>query len=358
MASIIERMLKAGSVSGAAVMSESSIFEEKNPVVTELPVLNIAFSGSIDGGLVSGLTVIAGESKTFKSATSLYCMKAYLDKYPDAVAIFYDSEFGISKTYIQTFGIDPSRVIHIPVEHIEMLKFDMTKKLEDLKKGDHVFFLVDSIGQISSRKEVDDAIDEKSVADMSRAKALRSLLRLVTIQLAKKDLPCIMVNHVYKTLEIYQKTVIPGGTAVTYSSNQIFVISKAQEKSSDGELNGWNFTINIEKSRFVREKSKLPFQVLYDGGIQKYSGLLDIALDLGRVVKPSNGWYSRVDDDGVVESKRFRAKDTNDADFWNPLLKSTSFKRAIEQRYQIASGSIMQDDDTPLASEALDSDEE
>ena len=143
MTTLIERMMKTGSVSGSALMSESSLFEEKDPIITDLPILNIAFSGSLDGGLVSGLTVIAGESKTFKSALSLYCMKAYLDKFPDAIAIFYDSEYGISKAYTQTFGIDPSRVIHVPVEHIEMLKFDMTKKLEELKKGDRVFFLVD-----------------------------------------------------------------------------------------------------------------------------------------------------------------------------------------------------------------------
>ncbi|MHB8123403.1 MAG: hypothetical protein ACYDG4_14750 [Desulfuromonadaceae bacterium] len=208
---LIQRLLKAGSTSGASLLSESSIFAEKNPVTTQLPILNIAFSGEVDGGLVAGLTIFAGESKTFKSALSLYCMKAYLDKYSDSFAVFYDSEFGITKEYLDTFGIDASRVIHIPVEHVEQLKFDMVKKLDEIKKGDHVFFLVDSIGQISSKKEVEDAVDEKSVADMSRAKAIRSLMRLVTIQLAKKELPCIMINHVYKTMEMFSKTVIPGG---------------------------------------------------------------------------------------------------------------------------------------------------
>lgn len=348
MASLLDRMLKsgAGAISGAAILSESSIFAKKDPITTQIPVINIAFSGDIGGGLVPGLTIIAGESKTFKSAISLYCMKAYFDKYPDAIAIFYDSEFGITEDYIKSFGIDPARVVHIPVEHIEMLKFDMTKKLEELKKGDRVFFLVDSIGQISSKKEVEDAIDEKSVADMSRAKAMRSLLRLVTVQLSKKELPCLMVNHVYKTMEMYSKTVIPGGTAVTYSANQIFVLSKSQEKDSDGDLNGWNFTINIEKSRYVREKSRLPFQVLFEGGIQKYSGLLDIALESKFVIKPSNGWYSRVDDDGVIEEKKWRAKDTNSAEFWDILLKSPKFNEWIGNRYKIAAGTIYHEDET------------
>ena len=154
MASLLERMMKTSSVTGASVLSESTIFNKKDPVTTQLPILNIAFSGELDGGLVSGLSIFAGNSKTYKSALSLYCMKAYFDKYPDSIAIFYDTEYGITDAYIRSFGIDPNRVIHIPVEHIEVLKFDMTKKLDEIKKGDRVFFLVDSIGQISSKKSV------------------------------------------------------------------------------------------------------------------------------------------------------------------------------------------------------------
>lgn len=345
MASLIERLMKSTTVTGTSLLSESSIFTKKDFVKTHLPVLNIAFSGDVDGGLVSGLTVVAGISKTFKSALSLYCMKAYFDKFPDAIAIFYDTEYGITEDYIKSFGIDPSRVIHIPVEHIEMLKFDMVKKLDEIKKGDHVFFLVDSIGQISSKKEVDDAVDEKSVADMSRAKSLRSLLRLVTIQLAKKDLPCIMVNHVYQTMELYSKTVIPGGTSVTYSANQIFVITKAQEKSNDGELDGWKFTINIEKSRFVREKAKLPFQVMYDDGIQKYSGLLDISLEIGAVISPSSGWYSKVNlDSGEVDTVKWRKKDMNTEEFWEPVLASPGFKKAIIEKFKLAGSQAYNED--------------
>lgn len=133
------------------------------------------------------------------------------------------------------------------------------------------------------------------------------------------------------------KTVIPGGTAVTYSANQIFVITKAQEKGSDGELDGWKFTINIEKSRFVREKAKLPFQVMYDDGIQKYSGLLDISLEIGAVISPNSGWYSRVNlDTGEVESTKWRKKDMNVAEFWDQLLESPAFKKAINEKFKLA----------------------
>lgn len=209
---LMSKMLKAGSVSGAASMADSQFFNAKNLVTTPLPILNIAFSGEVDGGFSPGITVVVGESKTFKSLLSLYCLKAYLDKYDDGIGILFDTEYGITPEYIKSFGIDPNRVLHVPVEHIEELKFDFVKKLEGIEKGDHVFFLVDSIGQISSKKEVDDTAEEKSTTDMTRAKSMRSLLRLITVQLTKKELPCILINHCYVEIgPMYPKTIIPGG---------------------------------------------------------------------------------------------------------------------------------------------------
>jgi RecA/RadA recombinase len=348
--------LKAGSTTGASLLSESDFFNSAENITTSVPVINIAFSGKVDGGFQPGLTILAGESKTFKSALSLYCMKAYLEKYDDAVGILYDSEFGVTPEYIKSFGIDPSRVIHIPVEHIEQLKFDFVKKLENIQKGDHVFFMVDSIGQISSKKEVEDASDEKSVADMTRAKALRSLLRLVTIQLAKKSLPCFMINHVYVEMgAMYPKTIIPGGTAVTYSANTILVVTKSQEKSSDGELLGWNFKLNVHKSRYVREKSQLPFMVSYEEGIKKFSGLIDIALEQGSVIKPSNGWYSRVNlDTGEVEQKKWRLKETDGEEFWKPILGSEKFKEKIKQSYMLTGSMELSDEEIDSEVELVD----
>lgn len=345
MSSLLDRIMKAGTIKATEVLSESSFFTAKDMITTELPILNIAFSGDLNGGLVPGLTILAGQSKSFKTLLGLYCMKAYMDKYPDAVCLFYDSEFGVTPDYLKSNGIDSSRILHIPIEHVEQLKFDIVKRLEEIKRGDKVFIFVDSLGALASKKEVEDAIEEKSVADMSRAKAIRSLLRIITPHLTMKDLPCVIVNHVYATMEMYSKTVIPGGTAVTYSANQIFVIGKSQEKDGT-EIIGYNFTINIEKSRFVREKSKLPFTVTYENGIMKYSGLLDIALESGHVIKPSNGWYSRVNiETGEIEDKKFRAKDTQSADFWNVIFSQPSFNEYVKKRYQLGAAPMMSDDE-------------
>lgn len=333
--SLLDKMLKAGSIKAASVLSESAFFNKKDLITTDLPILNIAFSGELDGGLVPGLTILAGASKSFKTLLSLYCLKAYLNKYPDAVCLFYDSEFGVTPEYLKTYGIDSSRVIHIPLEHVEQLKFDIVKRLEEIKRGDKVFVLVDSIGNLASKKEVEDAADEKAVADMSRARAIKSLFRIITPHLTQKDIPCIVINHVYQTMELYSKTVVSGGQGLIYSANQIFIITKSQEKDGN-EIVGYNFTINIEKSRFVREKSKFPFTVLYNKGINKYSGLLEIAMEGEFVVKPSNGWYSRVDrTTGEIEEKKFRLKDTNTEEFWSGIMNSDEFKKYIEDRYKL-----------------------
>jgi RecA/RadA recombinase len=308
----------------------------------------LAFSGDIDGGFATGLTIFAGASKSFKTMLGLLCMKAYMDKFKDAVCLFYDSEFGTPPDYLKAFKIDTSRIIHIPIEHVEQLKFDIVKRLEEIERGDHVFIFVDSLGNLASKKEVEDAADQKSVADMSRAKAIRSLLRIITPHLSMKELPCVMINHVYQTMEMYAKTVIPGGTAVTYAANQIFVISKSQEKDGT-ELAGYKFTINIEKSRFVREKSKLPFTVNFEGGIKKWSGLLDLALETGHVVKPSNGWYQAVGSD-----QKYREKDTHSPGFWNPIFESTDFKDAARKRFQLTSSNIMPVNFDPETGEVIE----
>lgn len=156
-------------------------------------------------------------------------------------------------------------------------------------------------------------------------------------QIGKHDVYDITVKDVNHY--ILENGVVTHNTGLIYSSNQAFIIGKSQEKDGT-DLAGWNFTLNVEKSRFVREKSKMTFQVLYDGGIQKFSGLLDIALETGHVIKPSNGWYSRVNDDGEIEQQKFRAKDTNSQEFWDPLLKSLKFKEAVSKMFKLSNGSL------------------
>ena len=342
--SILDKIIKNSTIKDSSILAESKFFVKKDMITTAVPALNVALSGRLDGGVTPGLTIFAGPSKNFKTMFSLIIAKAYMDKYDDAVLLFMDSEFGTPQSYFTTLGIDTKRVVHTPITDIEQLKFDIMKQLEGIERNDHVIILIDSIGNLASKKEVDDALDGKSVADMSRAKQLKSLFRMVTPHLVIKNIPMIAVNHTYKTMELYARDVMSGGTGAYYSANTIFILGRRQEKEGT-EVIGYDFIINVEKSRHTREKSKIPITVKFDGGVSTWSGLLDMAIESGHVVKPSNVWYSRIDSDGVIEEKKWRIKDTDSKEFWLPIITKSSFPKWVQERYQVSTGEIMNNDD-------------
>jgi RecA/RadA recombinase len=340
--SILDKIKKNSSIKESAILSKSKFFTQKDMIPTSVPIINVALSGRLDGGLTPGLTMWAGPSKHFKTAFSLLMAKSYLDKYNDAALLFYDSEFGTPQSYFDSFGIDTDRVLHTPLTDIEQLKFDIMQQLTNLERGDRLIIVIDSIGNLASKKEVEDALEGKSVADMSRAKQVKSLFRMVTPHLTMKDVPMIVVNHTYKEIGMFPKDIVGGGTGSYYSADNIFIIGRQQEKEGT-EVVGYNFIINVEKSRYVKEKSKIPVTVSFDGGVSRWSGLLDLALDSGLVVKPSNGWYSRVDvSTGEIEAKKYRIKETDTKDFWMPIITSKKFQDYVTDKYQIAAGEIMQ----------------
>ena len=339
--SILDKIKKNSSIKDSAILSKSKFFTSKDMIPTAIPIINVALSGQLDGGLTPGLTMWAGPSKHFKTAFSLLMAKSYLEKYKDAALLFYDSEFGTPQSYFDTFGIDTNRVLHTPLTDIEQLKFDIMQQLTNLERGEHLIIVIDSIGNLASKKEVEDALEGKSVADMSRAKQVKSLFRMVTPHLNIKDIPMIVVNHTYKEIGMFPKDIVGGGTGSYYSADNIFIIGRQQEKEGT-EVVGYNFIINVEKSRYVREKSKIPVTVSFDGGISRWSGLLDVALESGHVIKPTNGWYSKVDiETGEIEDKKYRIKETDSKDFWMPILNKKSFQEYIQKKYAITTGEIM-----------------
>lgn len=352
--SILDKIKKNSTIKDTAILSESKFFTTKDMIPTQIPIINVALSGRLDGGLTPGLTMWAGPSKHFKTAFSLLMAKSYMDKYPDSALLFYDSEFGTPQSYFDTFGIDAKRVIHTPITDIEQLKFDIMAQMDKVDRGDHLIILIDSIGNLASKKEVEDALNEKSAADMSRAKQLKSLFRMVTPHLNLKDIPMVVVNHTYMEIGMFPKAVVGGGTGSYYSADNIFILGRQQEKEGS-ELVGYNFIINVEKSRYVREKSKIPVTVSFEGGISRWSGLLDIAVESGHVIKPSNGWYQRVDmETGEIEDKKCRFKETDTKEFWTPILMSKTFRDFIKQKYMITNKSILaneSDDEVAIAYE-------
>jgi RecA/RadA recombinase len=337
--SIMDKLKKNSKVQFTEVLSDSKFFTEKDMVPTDIPMINVALSGSTEGGLAPGLTVLAGPSKHFKTSFALIMASAYLKKYEDAVLLFYDSEFGSPQEYFENFGIDTDRVLHTPITNVEELKFDIIAQLEGIERGDKVCIVIDSVGNLASKKELDDAINEKSVADMSRAKALKGLFRMCTPYLNMKDIPMIAVNHTYKEIGLFPRDVVSGGTGIYYSADNIWILGRRQDKSS-GEIKGYHFVINVEKSRYVKEKSSIPISVSWDGGVQKWSGMLDVALEGKYVAKPSNGWYCRVEQEtGELLEPKVREKQTLEESFWTPIFDD-GFNNYLKQRFLIAPPSI------------------
>lgn len=211
---IRDKLIKNSTVKDTATLAQSKVYGKKDMIPTNVPMINVALGGSIDGGLTPGLTMLAGPSKHFKTGFSLLMAKAYLNKHPDGAVLFYDSEFGTPQEYFDQFGIPHDCVIHTPISDVEQLKFDVMKQLNELERGEKVIIIVDSVGNLASKKEVEDALNEKAVADMSRAKQLKSLFRMVTPHLSLKDIPMVVVNHTYKELGMYPKDIVSGGCVV------------------------------------------------------------------------------------------------------------------------------------------------
>ena len=342
--SIMDKLKKNSKIKTTEVLTESKFFNEKEMTPTNVPMLNVALSGDVDGGLYSGVTVLAGPSKHFKTSFALMMASSYLKAKPNAVVIFYDSEFGSPQAYFDQFDVDTNRVLHVPITNIEELKFDIVSQLDSLERSDEVIIIIDSIGNLASKKEVDDAMDGKSVADMTRAKAFKSLFRMITTNLTIKNVPLIAINHTYKEIGLFPKDIVSGGTGVMYSADTVWIIGRQQDKKGT-EIQGYHFVINVDKSRFVKEKSKIPITVSWDAGVKHYSGLLDCALAGGYATKPSNGWYASVNQTTGEVGPKVRHDATFDKSFWDPIFAETDFKDFLKKQYSIGHQSLVDMDE-------------
>lgn len=336
MSELLKKLQKNSTIAESALLSKSQIYDKKEFVPTDVPMVNVALSGTLDGGLLPGLTMICGPSKHFKSAFGLLLASAYLKKYKDGILVFYDSEFGTPKTYFESFGIDPERVHWVPVTDVEELKQDIVKQLNNIEKGDHICIVLDSMGNLASAKEVEDTLSGKTITDMTRAKSLKSLFRMLVPRLNLKGIPMVTINHSYQTLEMFSKTTPGGGTGGIYGANDIWIIGRQQDKA-DKDLLGYHFIINIEKSRLCKEKSKIPVTVSFEGGIKKYSGLLELAEEGNFIAKPVKGKYQLVNQDtGELVGTIYKESEIIDnPDVWDKLLVNENFKTFINEKFTL-----------------------
>ena len=310
------------------ILSKSKNFGDRNYAKTRIPFLNLALSGKLNGGIYKGLTFFAAPSKHFKTSFILVCMKAWQEAHPNGVSIFYDSEHGASLTYFKNFGIDSDKVLRVPIDTIEDLKQDLAQKLNLVKKGEEVSIWVDSVGNLPSKKEKEDAIKGDDKQDMTRAKALASLCRIITQELNEKDIPCSMVNHTYEEQKMYGKRIMSGGEKPMLSANNVIFITRTQNKDGD-ELSGYTFNMVIEKSRDIKERSKFPITVGFDEGIDEYSGVFEHAVKFKFITSEKKGWFT-------YKGQNYRKKDIiADKQIFDEILTDPDFVSLVEGFYSL-----------------------
>jgi RecA/RadA recombinase len=329
--SILDKIIANSNGDMGGIIKNSSYFTEATEYIpTDIPALNIAFCGSIDGGFSGGLVEIGAPSKHFKSSFGLVAMRAFQKKHPDGIIIFYDSEGGITLDMLAEHGVDTSKVWHDWITNTDELITKMIPQLDGLAEKDPVMFFIDSIGGVSSMREFNNAMEGEVTTDMGvRAKEIKSFTRMINAKLKIKRIPCIMINHTYKTLSTYSTDQHAGGTGVAYSADTMWGISREQDKDKNTKvLEGWFFNIKIDKSRFIEEQVKFGIHVTYADGIAKYSGLAEIAEELGVISKVHGGYEFK---DLKISSDDI---DTNEV-FWNRIFNETNFKKLVENKYKL-----------------------
>lgn len=338
----MKRIKKASVLDGVEVLKDSSFFVEEF-FNTGIPVMNVAFSAKIDGGFSRGINILAGESKTAKTLFMHMCAKQFLDQHDDGVYIFFDCEHGSNKNTFESVDLDTSRVIHVPIEHVEQLKIQTHKYLEELTKEDNVIIGVDSFGEIASLKEIEDVDKGKTTEDMSRAKKLNSFFRMFKPVLNTKNIPLIGIGKTYQTQETYSKAVLGGGQGITKQSDSIFFITKSQYKEGADKV-GTSFNITINKGRLVAENSKFSIVIYNDGrGLYKHSSIFDIGQELG-FIERSGRTYTI---DSIGESGFRKKLDTDE--YMERLCQVDEFKEAVTEAYKL--GTLHTNSDEEVAIE-------
>ena len=270
-------------------------------------VVNALVSGSIFGGFPSNkITAVAGESGTGKTFFCLSVVRNFLDTDPAAGVIYFETESAISKDMIESRGIDSSRMIIFPVNTIEEFRTQSVRIIdkymeqpEDERKP--LMFVLDSLGNLATNKEVEDATNDKNVRDMTKAQLVKSAFRILTLKLGKANIPMIVTNHTYDVIGSYVPTKeMGGGSGLKYSASTIVYLGKKKEKDGT-DLIGNIIKCEAKKSRLTREGSKVETRLYFDArGLERHYGLLEIGERAG-LWKNTAGRYE-------IDGKKIYAK--------------------------------------------------
>ena len=251
-------------------------------------ILNALCSGSIFGGLPQNkVTALAGESSTGKTFFALSIVKNFLEQNADGEVVYFESESAISKDMMETRGIDVKRVGLVPVTTVQDFRTQSIKLVDEfmkIKKEDRppLLFVLDSLGMLSTTKEVQDATDGKETRDMTRAQVIKSIFRILSLKLGQAGIPLIVTNHTYEVVGAYVPTKeMGGGTGLKYAASSILFLSKKKEKDGTEQV-GNIIKVKAHKSRFTKENSQIETRLFFDErGLDKYYGLLELGQQYG-----------------------------------------------------------------------------
>ena len=250
-------------------------------------IFNGLLSGSLYGGLASNkITALAGESATGKTFFLMGIVKSFLDKDPNAGVIYFESESAITRQMVIDRGIDPKRMVIMPVTTVQEFRTQAIRVLDDYLSQDEadrqpMFLCLDSLGMLSTTKEVEDTAEGKETRDMTRAQVLKAAFRVLTLKLGRAKVPMVVTNHTYDVVgSMFPQKEMGGGTGLKYAASSIVYLSKKKEKDGT-EVVGNIVHCKNHKSRLTRENKMVDVRLTYDRGLDRYYGLLDLALKYG-----------------------------------------------------------------------------
>jgi len=279
----------------AGLLSEGSVGDIGGYIDSGSHIFNALVSGSIFGGIPSNkITAIAGESSTGKTFFCLGMVSSFLSSNPEAGVVYFESESAISKSMIEERGIDSSRMILVPVTTVQEFRTQAIRILDkymEQKEDDRkpLMFVLDSLGMLSTTKEIEDSEAGKETRDMTRAQVTKSIFRILTLKLGKANVPMIVTNHTYDVVGAYVPTKeMGGGSGLKYAASTIIYLSKSKERDGK-EVVGNIIKATAAKSRLTKENSRVETRLFYDSrGLDKYYGLLELGEKYGVFQRKGN----------------------------------------------------------------------
>jgi len=287
--SLIESLMKSTNNDFANLVIDGVVGDNAGFIDTGSYALNALLSGSIYGGIPSNkISAIAGESGVGKTYYALQIVKSFLDKDPNNVVIYFESESAIDSEVVKSRGIDPERMAIISVATVQEYRHQAVKVIEQYeadttekeREEPHLLIILDSLGNLSTTKEVEDMSSGAEKLDMTRSKLIRGAFRVLTLKCGKLNVPMLLTNHVYETQSMYSQTVMGGGAGLTYAASSVVFLKKAKEKDGTDVI-GALITALLQKGRLTIEQKKVQTRLFYETGLDKYFGLVDIAIEAG-----------------------------------------------------------------------------